>query len=154
MHPLSFRVALATATFVITLCADQQQGKPLTLAQPTPIAELASSPDQFVGKTIQVKGKITEVCERMGCWTNLVDTASGKAVRVKVADGEIVFPKRAIGKVATAEGKFIRIDLTHAQAVARAQHQAEEQGVSFDPKTVKTGGVAYQLQGVSAVISE
>lgn len=132
------------------LQADTSLGKSLTLKQPVAVSELMSSPDASVGKVVQVKGKVTEVCDRMGCWMQLVE--AGKAVRIKVVDGDIVFPKVAIGKTAVAEGTLRKFELTKEQAIARARHEAEEQGVSFHPESVKSGGVVYQIQGTGAVI--
>ena len=128
-------------------------GKPLTLAQPVPIGAILAEPAEFVGKTVQVKGKVTEVCQMAGCWMALVDPASNALIRVKVSDGDIVFPKESIGKMATAEGKLMKFELTREQAVARARHEAEEQGRKFDPKSVKGGTTVYQVQGVGAVIA-
>ena len=33
-----------------------------------PLATLLAHPADYVGKTVQVKGKIAEVCQEMGCW--------------------------------------------------------------------------------------
>ena len=133
------------------LSAAVKLGKPLTLKQATPIQEIKSAPDRYVGKTLQVKGKITEVCQMMGCWMNLVD-ASGNSLRIKVKDGEIVFPKDSPGKMATAEGKLAKIELTREQAVAQAKHEAEENGKKFDPESIKGGTTVYQIQGTGAII--
>jgi len=127
-------------------------GKPLTLAEPTAIPKLLAVPGDFTGKTVQVKGKITEVCTMMGCWMNLVDTASGQAIRIKVNDGEIVFPKESIGKLALAEGTFKKIQLTREQAIARAKHEAEETGRKFSPDSVKGPQTIYQIAGLGARI--
>lgn len=127
-------------------------GKPLELKQQTPIADLEKKPGDYVGKTVQVRGKVTEVCEKKGCWMNLADPATNSRVRIKVKDGEIVFPKEAIGKMAVAEGKFVKIELTREQAIERAKHEAEENNKPFDPSSI-TGPVAiYQIQGTGAVI--
>jgi|HigsolmetaAR202D_1030399.scaffolds.fasta_scaffold20675_2 hypothetical protein len=143
----------ALLAFVL-LCgaADLPLGKPLALKSPMTVAKLMDRPDAFVGKTVQVKGRVTEVCQRMGCWMNLVDPDSEKAVRVKVVDGEIVFPKDSIGKMAIAEGKLSKLELTREQAAARAKHEAEEMGRSFDPSTVKKGITIYQIEGTGAIL--
>jgi hypothetical protein len=111
-----------------------------------------ASPDPFVDKIVQVKGKVTEVCQMMGCWMQLVE--GGQSIRVKVNDGDIVFPKTSIGKTAVAEGRLRKLELTKDQAVARARHEAEERGTKFDPESVKSGATIYQIQGSGAVISE
>ena len=111
-------------------------------------------PAAYVGKTIQVKGKITEVCQMMGCWMNLADPETGKLLKIKVNDGDIVFPKDSIGKLAIAEGKLVKIELTREQAVEKAKHEAEEQGRKFNPASVKSGATIYQIQGTGALILE
>ena len=127
-------------------------GKPLTLKQPLPVAALMAKPDTHVGKTVQVKGKITEVCQMMGCWMALAEPNSQATVRIKVNDGEIVFPKDSAGKMAVAEGSLQKIELTKEQAISRAQHEAEEQGKKFSPSSIKGGVVIYQIQGTGAII--
>ena len=92
-------------------------GSPLTQKDQIAIAALAAQPADYLGKTVQVKGKVTEVCEKMGCWMMLVDTASKATVRIKVKDGEIVFPKESIGKTAVAEGKFVKIEMTKSRVL-------------------------------------
>lgn len=127
-------------------------GKPLQLSQPTPIDQLTAQPDKYVGRIVQVQGKITEVCQMMGCWMQLVDPASGKAVRIKVNDGELAFPKDAAGRRAKAEGRFTKIPLTKEQALAQAKHEAEEQGRPFRAEAVTGPAVFYQIQGTGAVL--
>src|SRR4051794_11397550 len=107
--------------------AEVKLGKPLTLKDSISVEKLLSAPDTYVGKTVQVKGKVTEVCEMMGCWMNLTD-GSAKMIRIKVNDGDIVFPKDAPGKMAVAEGKLSKQELSKEQVIASAKHEAEEQG--------------------------
>ncbi|MBI1787390.1 MAG: DUF4920 domain-containing protein [Acidobacteria bacterium] len=133
--------------------ADLPIGKPLTLAEPTPLSQIAARPEKYAGQIVQVTGRVTEVCEMMGCWMNLVDTAN-QSIRIKVDDGEMVFPKTAVGKTAIAEGKLTRLQLTRDQAIARARHEAEEQGRKFNSDSIKSGATLYQIQGSGAVIRQ
>jgi hypothetical protein len=146
-------IAIALLSLSCVCAAEVKLGKPLTLKQPTPIATLMSDPAKFVGKTVQAKGKITAVCQMMGCWMNLVDE-KGTMVRIKVQDGVIQFPKDAAGKTAIAEGKFTKLELTKAQAVAQAKHEAGENHKKFDPASVTGPVTTYQIQGEGAVIQE
>jgi hypothetical protein len=127
-------------------------GAPLTQKDQVPIATLTSKPADYVGKTVQVRGTVAEVCEKMGCWMMLVDAASKAKVRIKVKDGEIVFPKEAIGKTAVAEGKFVKIEMTKEQAIAQAKHEAEENNRKFDPASITGPQTIYQIAGTGAVI--
>ncbi len=141
-------LALAAA-----IAGEVKLGKPLAVKEATAIDKLMASPDQYVGKLVQVKGTVRDVCQMMGCWTELVD-ASGKSIRIKVKDGEIVFPKDSIGKTIVAEGKLAKIEQTKEQAIAQAKHEAEANKRKFDPASVTAGRTYYQIQGTGAVIVE
>jgi hypothetical protein len=146
------KLAVALLAATAFLPAATKLGRALILAQPQPVREILATPDAFVGKAVQVKGKVTEVCQMAGCWMALADLETAKILRVKVNDGDIVFPKEAVGKVAIAEGMLTRLTLTKDQAIAMARHEAEEQGRKFNPASVKSGAVIYQLKGAGAVI--
>lgn len=149
---MKIRLALAViATAILALAADQKLGKPLTLDKPMTLAALFSNPDAMTGKTIQVSGKVTEVCEMAGCWMNLTDN-EGHLLRIKVNDGDIVFPKDSIGKSAVAEGTLQKFEQTREQVIAAAKHEAQEQGRKFDESKIKAGKTVYQIAGAGAVI--
>ena len=131
--------------------AETRLGKPLTVKEPMPLATLLAHPDDYVGKTVQVKGKVVEVCQAMGCWMDLTND-QGQKIQIKVNDGEIEFPKDAPGKMAVAEGKLNKLELTREQAVARAEEEAKEAGRKFNPASVKSGMTIYQIQGTGAVL--
>jgi hypothetical protein len=136
----------------IAFAADQKLGQPLTAGEPISVAALLEKPAPLVGKTVQVKGKITEVCEAMGCWMNLTDGAN-HMVRIQVADGgDIVFPKDSIGKTAIAEGKLEKLEMTREQAIAAAREEAQETHRKFDASKIKSGKTVYQIAGSGAVI--
>src|SRR5262245_27247864 len=150
MRLLTFSLLLAFGA----LAADQKLGKPLTLGESTQLAQIEAHPEKYVGKVVQVRGRVSEVCQAMGCWMNIVDPVGERSIRIKVNDGEIVFPESAVGKLAVAEGKLVKLELSRDQAIAQAQHEAEEQGRKFDPKSIQKGVTMYMLQGVGAVIRE
>lgn len=147
-----FAAALPLLWFVLPCMAAETLGKPLALPSPIPLASIESAPAKYVGKTVQVKGKVTEVCQMAGCWMALQDPASGKSLRIKVEDGVIVFPKDAVGRMAIGEGKLSKIEMTREQAVAEAKHKAEEQKREFHPERIKSGITTYQIQGTGAVL--
>jgi hypothetical protein len=136
------------------LPAPLKLGNPLTLKEPVSVGQIASAPETYVGKTVQVKGKVTEVCQMMGCWMNLADPETGKLVKIKVDDGDLVFPKESVGKMAIAEGKLVKFELTREQATEKAKHEAEEQGRKFNPNSIKSGATIYQIQGTGAMVLE
>jgi hypothetical protein len=136
------------------MAAEVKLGKPLAVKQTTPIDKVLADPDQYAGKLVQVKGTVRDVCREMGCWTELVDSATGKWIRIKVNDGEIVFPKDSVGKTIVAEGKLVKIEQTKEEAIAQAKHEAEANKRKFDPASITAGRAYYQIQGTGAVILE
>jgi hypothetical protein len=53
--------------------------------------------------TTKVTAKIEDVCQKKGCWMNLVDN-KGNKVRVTFKDYAFFMPKDAAGKTAIVEG--------------------------------------------------
>ena len=153
-HNGDMKLLIMSFALVGVLAAGELKlGKPLTLKESVSVSAVYAKPAEFVGKTVQVKGKITEVCQAMGCWMNLT-SEDGKMIRIKVEDGELEFPKDSAGKMAVAEGKLSKTEMSKAQVMAQARHEAEEGNRKFDPESVKGGKTVYQIQGTGAVISE
>jgi hypothetical protein len=149
MHRLLIPAFLVAS---LSFAADLKLGKPLTLKEAVTVAELNAQAEANVDKVVQVRGTVTEVCQMMGCWMALAD--GGQTVRIKVNDGDIVFPKEAIGKPARAEGKLVRLKLSKEQAIARAKHEAEETGRKFNAAAITGPVTIYQIAGTGAVISQ
>lgn len=125
-------------------------GAGIVLQQPTSITQILAEPTAYEGKIVQVSGTVSAVCARRGCW---MEVAEGDAVmRVKVTDGEIVFPLSAKGHKAVVEGVVEKIEMTEEQHKAWKQHDAEERGVSFDPATVSGPYTMWRLAGLGARI--
>ncbi|HEX2162967.1 MAG TPA: DUF4920 domain-containing protein [Thermoanaerobaculia bacterium] len=114
-------------------------GAGVTLAAATPAARIAAAPDAFAGKTVRVEGEVREVCAMAGCWLSIVAEAGEAPLRVKVEDGEIVFPLSARGQRAAAQGEVEVRDMTREQYAAWRAHLAEERGEAFDPAAVGDG---------------
>lgn len=135
------------------LAADLKIGKPLTQQKQVSLAEVATKSAAYVGQTVQVKGKITEVCQVMGCWVMLTD-GKGAMVRIQMEDGKVAFPKDAAGRSVVAEGVMAKYDLTKEEAIAMAKHEAEDAGRPFHPEAIKAPYVYYQIEGIGAVLSD
>ena len=145
-------VLLMTLAVTAALAGEVKLGKPFTINESIGIDKLTAAPEKYVGKVVQVKGSVRDVCRLMGCWMELVDPENGKSIRIKVTEGEIQFPKEAIGKTAVAEGKLTKVVLTREEAIAQAKHEAETNGKKFDPESIKSGVTYYQIQGTGAII--
>ena len=136
----------------MTLAGDPEKyGSELTLEETTPIVEILESPTKFEGKLVQVSGKVSDVCKKMGCWIEITDTEAS-AIRFKVDDGVIIFPQDSKGKSAVAEGVVVVRTLTKEQAMARAEHMAQEQGTPYDSTAITGPETLILLKGEGAVL--
>ena len=125
-------------------------GAGIVLQTSTSLDAILATPESYEGKIVQVAGTVREVCPRRGCW---IEMAAGDAsLRVKVPDGEIVFPLSAKNAHVVVEGVIERIELTEEQHRAWKEHEAEERGVPFDPSSVSGPLLKWQLAGLGARI--
>jgi RecJ-like exonuclease len=122
---------LATALIIALplLAGAQKLGKGVEIATATPVKALLSDPEKYLGKEVRVEGEITKVCQMQGCWILLKDASSDDPIRVKVNDGEIVFPKDGVGKKVVVQGKL-----------EKAEDEAQEEAGSKSPYRIKGSG--------------
>tara|TARA_B100000963_G_C22308192_1_gene528831 strand:- start:106 stop:609 length:504 start_codon:yes stop_codon:yes gene_type:complete len=100
------------------------------------VDELLLSASESLGKKLLVNGIITEVCPMRGCWLQVKDHNSDASIRIKVTDGEIVFPLSAKGKNVIAEGTFTKLELSKKQAKNWKYHLALEKGIELDTSII------------------
>lgn len=151
-------LALAALAFVAyaeapaaPAAAVEKFGQAVGDAKPTPIAEIAKNPAGFDGKEVTIEGKVDGVCTMAGCWLELKE--GDARLRVKVNDGEIVFPQDSIGKHAKARGWVALIEMNREQYVGWRRHEAEELGKPFDEKSIGEGPYKIvQITGLGAEI--
>ena len=100
------------------------------------VDELLLSANESLGQRLLVNGIITEVCPMRGCWLQVKDYNSDSSIRIKVTDGEIVFPLSAKGKNIIAEGIFTKLELSEKQAKIWKHHLALEKGIELDTSSI------------------
>jgi hypothetical protein len=124
---------------------EEKLGAGVTLRESTSIADVVKSPESFVGKTIRIDGTATAICQHMGCWMAVSESANADAptVRLKVDDGVIVFPVKAKGKAVSAQGVFERVAATDAEGREAASEHARHQAQA---------AATYQLKATGAII--
>jgi len=127
-------------------------GAGVSLGEETPVSAILDNPDGYVGKQVKVSGLVVDVCSRRGCWIFLAGDRAFEKIRIKVTDGEIVFPMEARGKVATVEGVVEKMELTRDEVIAQRKHHAEETGETFDPASVTGGETILRIRGLGAEI--
>ena len=127
-------------------------GKGITLKETTSWSQIMEKPEQYEGKQVLLTGTVVEVCPKRGCWIDLSTDKEFEKVKVKVKDGEIVFPLSAKGSEAMVEGVVEKLELSQKQALNYLSHQAEEKGESFDSTTVTGPLTIWRLKGLGAEI--
>lgn len=116
------------------------------------ISKILAQPEKYLNQEVTVKGEVEDVCKMGRCWMNLASDKKAQSLRIKVKDGEIMFPLTARGKIAIAKGFLSVSQLTKEQAIGYLKHLAEEQGHSFDPLSVKGPMMVYQVNATGALI--
>jgi hypothetical protein len=79
-------------------------GEPVT-SQLVPLAEIAGSPSRFANEVVATTGKVTAVCQEMGCWMEIQDQ-SGTA-HVRMHGHQFFVPKTAAGHLARVQARVL-----------------------------------------------
>jgi hypothetical protein len=96
-------------------------GDTITETDAVALTELES---KFKGQdslAIKLVGKITDVCQKKGCWM-MMDLGNDKTIRVTFKDYAFFVPKDAAGKTAVIDG----FAYTDTVSVAQLKHYAED----------------------------
>jgi hypothetical protein len=152
------RTIIVLSTCVLLLAAagagakEKVYGEGVTGTELVKVSDLLSHPDDFIGKTVRVKGTAVGVCAHRGCWVNIAGDKEGETVRVKVKDGVIVFPADIKGDLLIAEGVWTANELTMEQTKQVCAAAAREEGKEFKEDEVTTCMTLYQITGTGAVV--
>ncbi|MCP3983455.1 MAG: DUF4920 domain-containing protein [bacterium] len=124
-------------------------GALIQLEVPTPLAEVVAHPERYAGTPILIRGRVSDVCQRKGCWTVLTDGSA--LLRIQFKDYGFFLPKDIRGRDALAEGE-VRVEML-SQAAAR--HFAEE-SQDGDPESIvgPQRVVAFTASGVRLIDSD
>ena len=83
-------LALSPAAFAT------QYGEPMPAGDTIAIADAAANPEAHAGKAQRFTGRITQVCQKKGCWVVLEQ--DGQSARVMAKDHGFAVPKDASGQ--------------------------------------------------------
>ena len=117
--------------------------------------EILARIDAYDGKVMRVEGTVAAVCQHRGCWMDIAG-ADGATIRIKVKDGEVVFPKTATGKKVIAEGVVVKIPADPADdrtSCEGGEGHAEGQGEAHEDCS-RPEGASARIDGSGAVIFE
>jgi len=104
------RIVVLAALPLLVGCAVQPEGVPqgddfgagLTLVQTTPLAEIMGDPARFADETVLIRGQVTEVCQKKGCWAVIQD--GDEHVQMRFKDYGFFLPKDCVGAEVYAQG--------------------------------------------------
>jgi hypothetical protein len=96
------------------------------------LADIAKNPAEYQGKTVATSGKVTAVCQEMGCWMQLED-ASGQA-HVRMHGHHFFVPKTAPGHVARVQATLVSPagGATDCEEGKNAKLELDATGVEID----------------------
>jgi hypothetical protein len=116
------------------------------------ISTLLATPEDYLNKEITVEGTIVNVCSHRGCWMELASDAKFEKLRIKVRDGDMVFPLHAKGRQALATGKLKAIELSLNQTKQYKASLAKRRGEDFDVTSVTAPMAIYQLSPIGVKV--
>jgi len=124
-------------------------GAPIQLEVPTPLSEVLAHPERYAGGPVLIRGRVSDICQRKGCWTVLSD--GDASLRIRFKDYSFFLPKDIRGQFALAEGE-VRVE---AQSQKTARHFAEE-SLDGDPESIvgPQRVVAFTASGVRLIDSD
>jgi len=126
---LLFCPALIAAEQAPPEAAIRNFGAPIEIESPTRLAEIVAHPERYGEGPVLIRGRITDVCQKKGCWTVL---AEGDAhVRIRFKDYGFFLPMDIRGQEALAEGE-VKIE---SQSEKQARHYAAE-SIDGDPESI------------------
>lgn len=76
------------------------------------LGALIKDPSPYAGKVVETTGKVSQVCQAMGCWMELAAADSGERVRTPMAGHAFFLPKTVVGKQARVQGRVELIALS------------------------------------------
>jgi len=98
------------------------RGEPIGDSPTVTLAALLKDPDKYEGKSVVLEGVADAVCQKKGCWMEVVSEPGKQGIRVTFKDYGFFVPMDAGGMVVRAEG-MIEIKTLDKEYV---DHLAEE----------------------------
>lgn len=97
-------LALAFASTLFSAQAASVFGEVVDKTAAMPVEQLLTAPQTHLQQIVTISGTVDSVCSKQGCWMKFVADSDNGPFRIKVRDGDMVFPLSAKGKTAYATG--------------------------------------------------
>ena len=142
--PVEISAPVATAAPV----AEEHFGSPFTQNAVLAAKDLLADPKAKVGQTVLVEGRVTDVCQKAGCWMVITsDEANGAMMRVRMKDHGFSVAKDASGTTARVEGVVVEKPADPEEA---AHFASEAQNPAAQPEVA--GKATYEIEAVAVSI--
>ena len=105
-------------------------GAAFTLSEVSDFLDVVERTEAYAGRDVLVRARISDVCQKKGCWMVLREGST--SVRVRFEDYGFFVPRDCSGKTAYVQGQVKREALSEKVA----KHYAEE-GTSGDPTKIR-----------------
>ena len=116
-------LGLACLLLITGVANAKNYGANMPKGKAVDISKASRNVEAYAGKPAKFKGRITQVCQKEGCW--LMIESNAQAARIKTRDHAFVIPKDSKGDVIVF-GELKRVELKPEVA----KHLAEDAGQS------------------------
>lgn len=127
---------LGLAAFLLVGCgnaqkkadtAEKAQAAEITLTEMTPLADVKTAPEKYVGREVLVEGTVDARCTAMGCWISIIDDGMDEGIIVTTPDESYIFPEETLGKQVQVQGTWTLKNAAEIEA-----HEADAEGADHD----------------------
>jgi hypothetical protein len=80
-------------------------GAPIRAGQKVALASIAKDTAKYANATVTTEGRVTAVCQAMGCWMEIADTST--EAHVRMSGHSFFIPKSASGRRAIVQGTVL-----------------------------------------------
>ncbi|MBQ4852451.1 DUF4920 domain-containing protein [Pseudoalteromonas sp. MMG012] len=143
--------------FILLLCGGSLTANAEEFAGGADMSKLVAAKEvlrdisSYRNKPVTLKGIVTKVCKKKGCWMALKVTDNDE-ITVEVKDGVMVFPLSAVGRSAFATGEIVTRVMDLEKTRKYLVHKALENAEPFNPNEVTTPMSVHILKPSSVTI--
>ena len=149
------KISLLFMTLIMSTSVFSEEilfGKAVNEEAKVSISTLLASPTEFLDKEVTISGTIVGVCSSRGCWVDIASDAKFEKLRIKVRDGDMVFPIHSKGRQALATGTLKVIELSLEETKKYKVNLAKRRGDTINTKNITVAMSIYQLSPIGVKI--
>tara|TARA_B110000037_G_C16958431_1_gene439912 strand:+ start:141 stop:683 length:543 start_codon:yes stop_codon:yes gene_type:complete len=124
----------------IEVSALEQFGAEFTIETAVPAGDVFADPSKYVDQKVRITGKVSDVCQKMGCW--MVITDNDQHMRVTTKAHAFFVAKDGSGSICDIEGTVVKKEFSEQ----RTEHFKSEQSEGAPiPKAEVEGTAGYEI---------